>query len=191
MLHYSAQTYRRAIWDEQTDYVEIGLKKEALAGVILDVTAEWDVPLMVTRGYPSLSYLYEAADALQDQGKPCYLYYFGDWDPSGVDITRCVRDGLREFAPDVELTFRRVAVTMEQVEYWGLQTRPTKKGDKRGAFEGDSIEVDAISPDKLPDLVRTCIELHVDLARLARLQTVEEAERETLLRVIEGLEASP
>ena len=43
------------------------------------------VPFMVTRGYPSLSYLHEAAEAIAEQGRPAFLlYYFGDHDPSGV-----------------------------------------------------------------------------------------------------------
>jgi hypothetical protein len=54
-LKHTAETYRRAIWDNQDSYVEVWLEKDALAGVLLDVTAPWDVPLMVTRGFPSLT----------------------------------------------------------------------------------------------------------------------------------------
>ncbi len=68
MLELTAQTYRRALWGTQDAYVEVWLEKDALAGVIYEVTAEWDVPLMVTRGYPSLTFLdrlrgIEAAEA--------------------------------------------------------------------------------------------------------------------------------
>ena len=162
-----------------------------MAGVVYDVTGEWDVPLMVTRGYPSLSYLYEAAEALSAQEKPCYLYYFGDCDPSGIDIPRRVEKDLREFAPNVDLYFERVAVTMEQADRWGLQTRPTKKTDTRAkTFKGESIEVDAIPPDLLRRLVRECIERHVDQDILERTRAVEEAERETLASIVEGLEGS-
>ncbi len=81
MLHQSQRFYRRALWDDQDAYVEIWLEKDALSGVLYDVTAEFDVPLMVTRGYPSISYLYEAAEAIAETGKPAFLYYFGDYDP--------------------------------------------------------------------------------------------------------------
>ncbi|MGE5756176.1 MAG: hypothetical protein ACM35G_10755, partial [Planctomycetaceae bacterium] len=64
-LRRSAETYRRAIWDNQDAYVEVWLEKDALAGVLIDVTAPWDVPLMVTRGYASLSYLHGAAEIIQ------------------------------------------------------------------------------------------------------------------------------
>ena len=62
MLDLTATTYRRALWDNQEEYVEIWLEKDALSGVIFGITSRWDVPLMVTRGYPSLSFLHEAAE---------------------------------------------------------------------------------------------------------------------------------
>jgi len=111
MLSLTAETYRRAIWDNQSAYVEIWLEKDALAGVVYMETEPWDVPLMVTRGDPSVSYLYEAAEAIAERGKPAYLYYFGDLDPSGVDITRTVERGIKEFARDAEILFERLAVT--------------------------------------------------------------------------------
>jgi len=40
------------------------LPSRTLAGVLVEETFPWDVPLMVTRGYPSLSYIYEAAEAI-------------------------------------------------------------------------------------------------------------------------------
>src|SRR5262249_28588791 len=150
MLRLTAQTYRRAVWDTQASYVEIWLEKDALAGVLYDVTEEWDVPLMVTRGYASLSFLHSAAETISSHSKPTYLYYFGDHDPSGLDITRAVEQGIRQFAPNADITFERVAVNPDQIEGMGLPTRPTKASDSRSkGFEGESVEVDAISPDDL------------------------------------------
>jgi hypothetical protein len=94
MLERSAEFYRRALWSNQDAYVEVWLEKDALSGILSPVTYKWDVPLMVTRGYSSLSYLHTAAEAIQRQQKPTYLYYFGDQDPSGVDITRTVNEGI-------------------------------------------------------------------------------------------------
>jgi hypothetical protein len=183
-LELTAQTYRRAMWDNQQVYVEIWLEKDALAGVLMDETEKWDVPLMVTRGYPSLSYLHSAAEQIAAIEKPAYLYYFGDYDPSGVDITRAVESGIREFAPDAEIHFERVAVIPAQIKRLGLLTRPTKKTDSRSKnFEGESVEVDAIPPVSLREIARLCIEQHVDEDALDRLLTVEAAERETMQRI--------
>jgi hypothetical protein len=177
----TAQTYRRSMWDNQSVYVEVWLEKDALSGVLMPETYKWDVPLMVTRGYPSLSYLYSAAEQIAALGKPAYLYYFGDYDPSGVDITRAVESGLREFAPDAEIHFERVAVSPEQIEFYNLLTRPTKKTDSRSKnFKGDSVEVDAIPPATLRQIVRGCIEQHIDGDALERLHLAEESERQSM-----------
>ena len=61
------RAYRRDLWAEAEDYVEIWCEKEALAGVIYDVTYEFDVPLMVSKGFASESYLYSAADTITDR----------------------------------------------------------------------------------------------------------------------------
>ena len=84
-LRRTVETYRKALWDDADAYVEIWLEKDALAGVVYDVTDELDVPLMVSRGYASLSFLYSAADAMANEDRPCHIYHFGDFDPSGVN----------------------------------------------------------------------------------------------------------
>ncbi len=180
-LRRTAESYRRAVWDYQDVYVEVWLEKDALAGVLYEVTEEWDVPLMVTRGYPSLSYLHEAAEMIAYEDKPAYLYYFGDHDPSGLDIPRNVETRLREFAPGAEIHFKRVVVTRKQIAAWRLPTRPTKRTDSRSkGFRGGSVEVDAIPPDRLRQLVSDCITQHVDRDTLSRLQYVEKEERRIL-----------
>ncbi|MCH8112650.1 MAG: hypothetical protein IH905_11970, partial [Proteobacteria bacterium] len=186
----TARFYRRAVWNNLPVYCEVWLEKDALAGVLYDVTAEYDVPLMVTRGYASLSYIYEAAEAIAARGKPTYIYYFGDHDPSGVHIPIKVAEGLREFAPDAEIHFQRVAVVPWQIEEWKLPTRPTKKSDSRSkSFVGESVEVDAIPPDTLRALARTCIEQHIPEGTMDTLEVAEESERDILLSFAEDLES--
>jgi hypothetical protein len=188
-LQNTARTYRRALWDTQDCYVEVWLEKDALSGVLIDVTAEWDVPLMVTRGYPSLTFLHSAAQEIAEQNRPCFLYYLGDHDPSGVDIPKKVERDLRIFAPDAEIYFERIAVNPDQIELYNLPTRPTKKSDTRSrSFDGESVEVDAIPPDTLRHIVRREIELHIDVRELNQLRTIEAAERETLESMIANME---
>jgi hypothetical protein len=163
-LEATSRHYRRDYWRELDDYVEVWLEKEALAGVLFRVTDEWGVPLMVTRGFASLSYIHNAAETIERIGKPTHIYCFGDYDPSGVEIDRNLERRLREFAPSSEIQFERVAVRREQIEEYSLPTRPTKRraNHGRGLHEGDSVEVDAIPPAQLLDLVRGVIEQHVD-----------------------------
>ncbi len=183
-LKRTAEAYRRALWDNQDAYVEVWLEKDALAGVLVEETDKWDVPLMVTRGYPSLSYLYSAAETIQSVGKPTYLYYFGDHDPSGLDIPRTVEARIREFAPRVDLHFQRVAVMPKQIAEMNLPTRPTKKTDSRAkGFIGGSVEVDAIMPRVLRTIAHNCIVQHIDENAYTVTREAEKSEREALTHI--------
>ena len=182
-LKETANFYRRDLWAAMPVYVEVWCEKDALAGVLMHETEPYDVPLMVAKGYASISFLHSAAKAIQANGKPAYVFHFGDLDPSGVDAARDIEAKLRRYAPTAEIHFERPAVTREQVEQWDLPTRPTKMTDTRAKkFSGTSVELDAIPASKLRELVRDCIERHVDQEQLAILRTAEESERETLGR---------
>jgi hypothetical protein len=63
-------SYRKALWADAEDYVEIWCEKDALAGVILPVTAKYDVPLMVSRGFASETFCYEAVAARDGRSQP-------------------------------------------------------------------------------------------------------------------------
>lgn len=191
-LEHGSRAYRRAMWDNQDAYVEVWLEKEALAGVLVDVTDEFDVPLMVTRGYPSLSFLHSAAQSIQAQDKPAFLYYFGDLDPSGVDISRHVHESIVEMVDGDLINFKRVAVTRHQVDAMNLPTRPTKKQDSRAkTFTGESVEVDAIHPEQLRQMARDCIVRHINVDEWNALIRAEEAERESLRVYLGAMRATP
>jgi len=162
-VRHAVRTYRRCRWDDQPAYVEVWLQKDALPGVLYEMTAPYDVPLIVTRGYPSITFLNDAAETIARQGKPAFLFYFGDFDPSSVDVTRTVEDGIREFAPDAEVSLKRVAVTEDQISRWELPSRPTRMSDARAKdWDGGSVEVDAIPPKTLRGLVEDCIRRHIE-----------------------------
>src|SRR5262245_35644292 len=76
-LKATAAFYRKNLWADADSYVEIWLEKDALAGVILPITSMNDVPLMVARGYASLSFLYSAAEAINELVVPTYIYHLG------------------------------------------------------------------------------------------------------------------
>ncbi len=191
-LKNTRDTYRRAVWGNQPYRVEVWLEKDALASVLVEETNPWDVPLMVTRGYPSVSYLHNAAVQIESWGKPTMVYYFGDHDPSGVDISRNVEARLREFAPDTPIYFERVAVNVDQIQSMGLITRPTKTSDSRSKnFEGESVEVDAIPARTLRSMARERILSCIDDDALTELRVAEESEREVLERITGTIEDAP
>src|SRR5262249_9055851 len=99
-LAETARTYRRNLWRDADSYVEIWIEKDALAGVIYPVTSRYDVPLMVTRGFSSETFAYEAVAARRDDERDYYVYYFGDFDRSGRDGANSLKEKLERFADD-------------------------------------------------------------------------------------------
>jgi hypothetical protein len=120
----AAAYYRQDLWVRSDVYVEVWCEKDALAGVLMAVTREYDVPLMVARGYSSETFAYNAAEAMRETGKPCYVYYVGDFDPSGWQMARSLKQKLTEFGAPV--VFERLAVNPEQLQGLGLPARPSK-----------------------------------------------------------------
>jgi hypothetical protein len=180
-LKYTAEFYRKNLWADAGVYVEIWLEKDALSGVIYPVTSMFDVPLMVARGYASLSFLYSAAEYINTLTVPTYIYHLGDFDPSGVNAGEKIEETLREMAPDAEIYFERIAVTRGQISAWDLPTRPTKKEDTRAKnFGAESVELDAIESNLLRSLVQDAIEQHISKRKFKVLKASEQSERELL-----------
>ncbi|MCX5658620.1 MAG: hypothetical protein NTW19_02730 [Planctomycetota bacterium] len=189
-LQQTAACYRRDLWQAQGTYVELWIEKDALAGVAADITYPWDVPLMVNRGFGSLSFLHSAAVNIAAINKPTFIYYFGDHDPSGVVIDRTVERELRTYAPHADITFHRVAVTEDQIGRLNLPTRPTKTTDSRAKkFTGASVDLDAIPPATLRAMVEECIVGHIDQRQLDKTRMIERQEREALKVMLSNMPA--
>ena len=73
-LAETARLYRRNLWQYAKDYVEVWIEKDALAGVICPITEQYDVPLMVARGFSSETFAYEAVAARDDDPRDYYVY---------------------------------------------------------------------------------------------------------------------
>jgi hypothetical protein len=175
----TARTYRRAVWRDQDVYVEFWLEKDGLSSAILGVTAQYDVPLMPARGYSSITFLHAAAEAIKENGKPAYIYHLGDWDPSGQDAADHIERKLRQYAPGIPIHFEKLAVTERQIIEWKLPSRPTKESDSRSKnWRGRSVELDAVDPNRLRQLVRGRIERHISPVQLAVIEVIEASERE-------------
>jgi hypothetical protein len=206
MLKDAAASYRKALWHDQDVLVHVFVEKDAISGVVSPVTDRWDVPLGVLRGYASESFAYSMAQEILAADKTVYVYQLGDHDPSGVDAWRDFTekvtgflgpsgvyyddDGLEGVLTTTTWSavfFDRLAVTEDQIEDYQLPTRPTNRTDSRSAgFLGESVEVDAIRPSVLRELVENAIAQHIDAERLRITRMVEQSERELLLRIRGG-----
>ena len=192
-LQQTARLYRKSLWAEAGVEVEIWLEKSALAGVIQPVTWEYDVPLMPTGGYSSETFAFEAVDDLRGTNKTLVIYSLYDFDRSGRDAQNSLREKVERFGREfgVPVQFNVLGLTLEQVRALGLPTREPKRNkaaDRRWPHD-IAAELDAIPPDTLREMVRGAIERHLPAGELARLKSIEAAERHTLLQFIGGTAA--
>jgi hypothetical protein len=166
-IENATRAYRRDLWQSQGVRLEVWLEKDALADIVSEVTDAWDVPLMVSRGQSSTTFLYSAAQAAQEAYERAsvttYVYTLYDLDAGGQCAATTIAQELPAHAPDVPIAVEQLAVTAEQVQDWKLPTRPAKKSDPRAAKFGPvAVELDAIPPDRLTALVENAITRHID-----------------------------
>jgi len=193
-VNATAASYRRMLWMDQPDEVPSVTEKEAMQGTLYPITSQWDVGLGIRRGYVSETFAYEIADDIYLSGKHHFVYDFGDHDPAGIDqwrdMQKKVTAFLAEHDADDLATFKRIAVTPDQIEELGLPTRPTKTTDSRAKkFIGESVDVDAIAPTTIRELAERTIRAHIDDHDLAVTRMVESSERAGLRAMANGWSA--
>jgi hypothetical protein len=181
-IKYWMRTYNKNRWENQKYYPEVFIEKKALQGVFMDICEEYDVSLGACKGYPSLTFLYEASERFKvakRRGFEPIILYFGDYDPSGEDIPRSIKENLSRFGVEVEV--RRISLMEEQVLEWNLPPAPAKETDTRTANWGGlgQVELDAVKPEKLISMCRDAIEDVFDrdlYEELLEEQATEKAE---------------
>jgi hypothetical protein len=178
-----ANQYREDIWSSQPYRPEVWIEKDALTGVIEGVSEEFRVPWFSCRGNVSDSEMYAAGKrfaAVINQGQVPLVLQLVDHDPTGLDMSRDVRDRLAMFArQDIEV--RRLALNLDQTN--GLPPNFAKESDSR--FEDyvqqfgttDCWELDALAPNVISGLVRAELESLIDRDAWASAIAAEEDNR--------------
>jgi hypothetical protein len=185
----AARSYRRNVWETQPGYVEVWLEKDALSGIFEDLLRPYGVTLNVGRGFDGWDSIHNAADRYGD-GDGVVVLYFGDFDPSGEDMVRSLRERLAELGSEPEIL--KVALTMEDIDRYSLPPDFTKASDTRSAAFvarwGDvAVELDALPVAVLQERLRSEVEARMDLAALARVRAQEQAERRRLVETLAEL----
>lgn len=214
ILRAAAQSYAEDLWDTQDCYVEVWIEKDALVGVLEAVCPKNDVPFFSCRGYTSQSEMWSAAMRLnraarRGRRQPVVIH-LGDHDPSGVDMSRDIRDRLNLFsnasfgdAPKfdrnwrpVEIEVRRIALTMDQVQQYQPPPNPAKLTDARAEgylaqFGDESWELDALEPRTLIQLIQaeidSCRNMEAWEARVAQ----QEDNRRKIVQAAKRMEGRP
>lgn len=187
IIESAAYSHRINKWAGQDHHVEIWVEKEALSGVFDRICAQEDVALMACRGYMSQSEIRVAGLRLGQaiaRGQQPVVLHFGDHDPSGIDMTRDVRERLSMFA-EGEVQVERLALNFDQVVQYEPPPNPAKTTDSRfesyaEKFGHESWELDALNPRVLVELVTSNIKRYRNQKLWNQLVRRESRERDLL-----------
>lgn len=199
ILEAAANSYYRDRWADQENHVEVWCEKDAVSNILEPVCRKWDVVFMANRGYSSQSAMYEAYNRLayaQSVGKENWIIYFGDHDPSGIDMTRDIRERMGLFLEGQGARFhgvQRIALNIDQVKTYNPPENPAKTTDSRYAsyvaeFGESSWELDALEPSVLSDLTEKAILRHIDLDAFKAVEEREEEHKDMIRAAAAKLE---
>lgn len=181
---------------DQDKYIEVWVEKEALAGVVVPVCRELDVHSLVCRGFVSQSAMWQAAQRFASHDlQSGILFYLGDHDPSGIDMTRDIEDRLNDTFGGCVIVVR-IALTMEQVEQFRPPPNPAKVTDSRYAayvkkYGEECWEMDALDPRTLTGVIETAVTGVTDQTKRRRKLKAQDKAKATLSAIAKKLSSDP
>ena len=186
-LQDTIDTYRLDRQLGQPYHIEVWVEKDALSGVFSPVTREYHVPLLVSRGYTSVTAVYDASKRFMN--RDALVLYFGDHDPSGLDMIRDIRERLVELGCST-FEIMPLALNLKQVQLFNLAPNKVKDEDNRSKayireYGKECWELDALPPDYLRKLVKDKIEENMDLEIYSQMIREEEDDIEKLRNMLD------
>lgn len=160
----------------------LAVEAAGMAPMLAAVAGQYGVPVLPSGGFDSLTAKHAMARDLA-RWPAAEVLHIGDLDPSGVHLFAALAEDVAAMVAAIggrAPRFSRLAVTREQADLWNLPTAPPKPTDRR-SFTGETVQAEAIAPDRLAAMARSAIEARQD--PVARLDVIhrEAAERAALL----------
>lgn len=201
IIEASARSFHLDLWQDQPYRPEVWIEKDALVGVIKQTCREWDVPYLSTRGYVSDSAAWRGAQRFRDvmngekydREVPAMseeikqipvIIHLSDHDPSGVDMTRDLREKFELFR--LRFPIERVALTMDQIRQYEPPPNYAKASDSRSEgyverYGTECWELDALDPSVIQSVVEDAIQEQIrDPEAFAARKEERKEQRERL-----------
>lgn len=170
MWHF-LRGYSRCVAQDQPNHVEVWLEKNALIHIVEPVADEFCRRVMVCKGYNSVTFIadfYRRAKAAMESGQKVIVLYFGDWDPSGVNMLYATIQTLHDELGLRGVEYHRCGINPEHFDMVDADPVPLKDGDKRAKpfikkYGHTCYELDALHPHDLEELVRQSLIRFTDM----------------------------
>ena len=199
-IDLAVRNFRLERWSDQDCYVELYSEKQAMESVLQPVADKFHITFGANKGYSSASTMYDLAQRIKDKindGKRCIVLYFGDHDPSGLDMVRDIRDRIGEFLTggdnpiqvdeEIEDFFevKPLALNMSQIKKYNPPPNPAKITDPRAKwyiqkYGEKSWELDALKPNVLIKLAEDGVLEVLDVGKYNAWIKLENKQKKAL-----------
>ena len=139
--------------------------------------------------------------AIRPEPKQVHILYFGDFDPSGSDMDRHIKEQLEYFALLDKIDFQRIALTRQQIAQFNLPAKPedaetleklqrdsrTNRFIQENGGELYAVELDAllaIAPDEFKEIVQDSVERYFDKGVYQDILRKKEHSVEAIRRLV-------
>lgn len=184
-----AEAYRRDRQEGQSPRLVVWAEAGGMVPQLARVAAPYGVPVYSSGGFDSVTVKHDLARAFADLGHVEVLH-IGDHDPSGVHVFLSLAEDVQAFVEGVDgdalATFTRLAVTPAQIVTYALPTAPAKATDPR-AFDGETVQAEALPPDVLATLVTDALEARLDHQQRRAVLAQEARDRRRLVAALQTL----
>jgi hypothetical protein len=192
------RSFRRDRWQYQPVRIEVWSEKGTVRGTLAPILHRYGLTFRVFHGFSSASTIREVAVECRDQDRPTIALYVGDYDPSGLCMSKLdLPRRLREYGADESVDLFRAALLEMDCQRLPSQDLRTKKGTKEK--KGDPRykwfveetgqdqkfwELDAMNPNDLRDRVEHYVLQYIDAAAWERTGLCERAEQDSLREIL-------
>ena len=183
-----AEEYCRNSLRHQEQAVEVWAEAAGMVPQLAAVADKWGVAVLSSSGFDSVTAKYDAACRARDDGRRLVVLHIGDLDPSGVHLFDAANEDVTAWGDYLggDVTFQRVAITLEQVLTYELPTAPPKTTDRR-AFSGETCQAEALPPDVLARLLDDALSEVLDPVIRQNVEATEGDERAVILTTLDTL----
>jgi len=166
--------------------IEVWCEATGMVPQLERVAEPYGIRVYACPGFDSVTFKYQAAVRALARTVPTVILHLGDHDPSGQSLFNNLVEDVGKFVEDLGgplgwVRFQRVAVTQQQIEDYHLPTAPPKPTDRRGRWEGGTVQCEALPPDVLADELRAAIEALIDRQIMDQVLEAERDERDEVL----------
>jgi hypothetical protein len=173
------ESYRVDRQDGQAQYIELWAETAGMAPQLTRVADGFSVPVWTGGGQTSVTARRQIADRALERDVPTLILHVGDLDPHGKIIYQVLIEDAAEWVDDLDggyaLTGRRLALTPEQVDEYGLQ-------DDNG-----KVQLEALPPETLAEIIRQALIDTFDEGALLKQTDAEDAHRQELSGALDEL----